>query len=381
MKFNTQEELQQQRKKIRTLIENEFAPYAQAFDQQQWIPRSYILLMAENGFLGANVQKKYGGSEWTSDAIRILHEELGRCSCSLENLVTVFGMSTKAIQYFGSAEQKQSWLKKIIFGELIVSVAFTEPDIGSDLQQIKTTITEEAQYYRMNGSKKYITLGQIADLFLVLAQLDGQHTVILVEKQTKGLEIKPIKDCLGFRANMLAEIHFDNCMIPKVNQIGLVGAGLTQVCQIALDEARFTTSSGCVGLGQACLDAVFQYVNKRHQGGVLLKDHQLIQKMLTEMIVELHGSRSLCKEVAQARDSGRYESVEYALIAKYAASKMAIKLANCAMQIFAAAGLTRDYPIERYYRDAKVMEIIEGTSQMYEINIPKAYSNAENILW
>jgi alkylation response protein AidB-like acyl-CoA dehydrogenase len=212
-------------------------------------------------------------------------------------------------------------------------------------------------------------------LFLVLANCQGKPTTILIERNTPGLTISPMNDFLGLRSNMLAEIFFDHCRIPKTQLLGRIGMGLTHVTQTALDVGRYTTAYGCVGLGQACLDASHDYTQERKQFSRSLNEHQLIQKMMTEMIVHVKAARELCFYAGVLRQKKNPAYIAETLVAKYVASKMAVFVSNHALQLFGAAGFDKTYPVERYYRDAKVMEIIEGTSQMHEILISKLYVN------
>jgi alkylation response protein AidB-like acyl-CoA dehydrogenase len=359
------------KEKLRAFIANEVLPHAQQFDSDQEIPRSFFMLLAKQGYLGSNIKKIYGGQELDDVALGILHEEFGLALCSLENALTVYGMVSKPLVRFGSVEQKQHWLPKIASGETIVALALTEPNIGSDLNQIETKVKIEDEYFLLNGTKKYITLGQIADLFLVLAKCEDKHLALLVERNTLGLEVKPITDILGLRSNMLAEITFQNCQIPKANLIGKIGTGLSHIISCALDEGRFTTAWGCIGLGQACLDALRVQTESRKQGGSLLKDHQIIQKILTEVIVNLKAARELCFNAANLRLNGEVSAIAETLVAKYFSSQMAVMAANHALQVFAGAGFTKEHIVERLFRDSKAMEIIEGASQIYEITVPK----------
>ncbi|HAU1881729.1 TPA: acyl-CoA dehydrogenase, partial [Legionella pneumophila] len=276
---------------------------------------------------------------------------------------------------FGSKAQKQIWLPRIATGETLAALALTESNIGSDLEHVETQLLDAGDEFILKGSKKYITLGQIADLFLVLANCQGELTAVLVEKDTPGLIITPMSNFLGLRSNMLAEIFFDNCRIPKTNLLGNIGIGFNCVIQTALDEGRYTTAYGCVGLGQACLDAALGYTQKRKQFDRRLDEHQLIQKMITEMVVQIKAARELCFYAGELRQQKNPAYIAETLIAKYAASKMAVFVSNHALQLFGAAGFEETYPVERYYRDAKVMEIIEGTSQMHEILISKLCNN------
>ncbi len=356
-------------------IEQKVRVHAPVFDKDQYIPRDFFILLAQNGFLGASIPKQYGGQEWDELTIGLMHESFAKELCSIANTLTVIGMVNKALIQFGSEEQKQTWLPRIASGKTIPAIAFTEPNIGSDLQHVETQLVEKENTFILKGHKKYITLGQIADLFLVLVNYHGKPTTVLIEKNTPGLSVIPITNFLGLRSNMLAEILFADCHIPKANLLSKIGQGLTHVTQIALDEGRYTTAYDCVGLGQACLDAARNYAQERTQFANTLDKHQLIQKMMTEMIVQVKAARELCFHAGVLRQQKDPDYIADTLVAKYFASKMAVFVSNHALQLFGAAGFNPSCFVERYYRDAKVMEVIEGTSQMHEILIATLCSN------
>ncbi|CCD09334.1 acyl-CoA dehydrogenase family protein [Legionella pneumophila] len=372
---NYQPRYVKQQRLFNRFIENYLHPHAKIFDKEQNIPRVFFHTLAQNGFLGACIPKQFGGQQWDELTIGIMHESFAKELCSLANILTVIGMVSKSLLQFGSKAQKQIWLPRIATGETLAALALTESNIGSDLEHVETQLLDAGDEFILKGSKKYITLGQIADLFLVLANCQGQLTAVLVEKDTPGLIITPMSNFLGLRSNMLAEIFFDNCRIPKTNLLGSIGIGFNCVIQTALDEGRYTTAYGCVGLGQACLDAALGYTQKRKQFDRRLDEHQLIQKMITEMVAQVKAARELCFYAGELRQQKNPAYIAETLIAKYAASKMVVFVSNHALQIFGAAGFEETYPVERYYRDAKVMEIIEGTSQMHEILISKLCNN------
>lgn len=352
-------------------IEKSLHPYSKSFDKEQNIPRDYFYTLAEKGFLGASIPKQFGGQQWDELTIGIMHELFAKELCSMANILTVLGMVSKAILQFGSKDQKQTWLPRMATGKTLAALALTESNIGSDLEHVETQLLEKNGEFVLKGSKKYITLGQIADLFLVLANFQGQATAVLIERDTPGLMISNMSDFLGLRSNMLAEIVFDNCRVSKKNLLGKIGMGLSYVIQTALDEGRYTTACGCVGLGQACLETARKYTQERKQFETTLDGHQLVQKMITEMLVQVKAARELSFHAGVLRQQKNPTYIAETLVAKYVASKMVVFVSNHALQIFGAAGFDESHVVERYYRDAKVMEIIEGTSQMHEILISK----------
>lgn len=372
---NYQPKYVKQQRFFNQFIENSLHPHSKIFDKEQNIPRDFFYTLAQNGFLGACIPKQFGGQQWDELSIGIMHESFAKELCSLANILTVLGMVSRSLIQFGSDVQKKTWLPRIATGKTLPALALTESNIGSDLERVETQLLDVDGEFILKGSKKYITLGQIADLFLVLANCQGQPTTVLIEKDTPGLIISPMSNFLGLRPNMLAELFFDNCQIPKTNLLGGIGMGLTYVTQTALDEGRYTTACGCVGLGQACLDAARNYTQERKQFDRTLGEHQLIQKMITEMVVQVKAARELCFYAGVLRQQKNPAYIAETLVAKYVASKMVVSVSNHALQILGAAGFEETYPVERYYRDAKVMEIIEGTSQMHEILISKLCVN------
>lgn len=359
---------------ISNFLKHEIKPYAQAYDANQSIPRDVFDLLAKEGYLGAIAPRIYGGQALDYVKLGVLHEEFGKVLGSLENILTVYGMVLRPLMKFGTEEQKERWLPGIVQGKILAAIALTEPDAGSDLASIQTQLTEANNQFCLQGKKKYITLGQVADLFLVLAKKENEFVAIFVEKDTPGIHIRPINDMLGLRSNMLAEVYFDDCLVPKSHQLGKIGAGLVQVISCALDEGRYTTACGSVGIAQACLELAQHYAHSRVQASKLLKDHQLIQKMLTEMIVRTKAAQALCRQTGKLRDEKEFSYLSDTMVAKYFSAKTAVFVAKQAMEIFGAAGFSRIFEIERFFRDAQAMEIIEGTAQVHELMIPKMVS-------
>ena len=278
-------------------------------------------------------------------------------------------MAALAIKRWGTNEQKHKWLKKMATGQKIGAFALTESDIGSEANGIKTTAYLSDGFFYLDGKKKWITMGQIADVFLVFAQYNGKPTAFIVERDSPGLAVEPINGLLGIRASMTAALQMNDCRIPNENLVGSIGAGISHVALASLDYGRYSVACGCVGLGQACLEQSIMYARKRKQFGVSIRQHQLIQKMITEMVVDIKAARLMCYNVGYLKDQGDPDSIMETCSAKYFAARMVNKVAANAVQIFGANGCSRDYPIERYYRDAKINEIIEGTSQIHEILI------------
>ncbi|MEC4892947.1 MAG: acyl-CoA dehydrogenase family protein [Oscillatoria sp. PMC 1051.18] len=362
---------QQKEKQIayRSFVDSEIMDIADRCDRQEHTPKDLIDKLAQKGYLGAVLPQEWGGGGIDAIAYGLLCEEIGRGCSSLRSLLTVHNMVAYALLKWGSKFQKEYWLPKLATGEVIAGFALSEPNIGSDAKNVETTATNSGDSYILNGQKKWITYGQIADVFLVFAQWDDRPSAFLVPKNSPGLTIKPISGMLGVRASMLAELHLNDCQIPQENLLGKRGFGFSCVANSALDYGRYSVAWGCVGIAQACLEACLQYTSQREQFGVALKEHQLIRQMITEMLVNVKAARLLCYQAGYLKDKGDPRSIMETSIAKYFASTTATKIANDAVQIHGGNGCSSDYPVQRYWRDAKIMEIIEGSTQIQQIAI------------
>lgn len=356
---------------FKEFADQEIFPYAEQFDQEERISIELIKKMADAGYLGALVPKDLGGAGYDMITFGMLNEEIGRACSSTRSLITVHSMVEYAILKWGSKHHKATWLPRLVTGEVIGAFALSEPNVGSDAKSVETTATLQGDNYILNGRKRWITYGQIADIFLVFAQYEGRVSAFLVERDRPGFTTEPMTGLLGTRASMLSELYFENCEIPKSNLIGGVGFGLSTIATSALDIGRYTVAWGSVGIAQACLNAAVAYSKQRKQFGVYLKDHQLIREMITNMITNVTAARLLCYQAGYSKDNADPKTVMETLVAKYFASRIANQAASDAVQIHGGNGCINTSPVQRYLRDAKVMEIIEGSSQIQQILIAK----------
>jgi alkylation response protein AidB-like acyl-CoA dehydrogenase len=286
-------------------------------------------------------------------------------------------MVAQSILRWGSSLLKERWLRRLARGEVIGAYGLTEPNVGSDAQSVETQADRVGDFYVLNGRKKWISFGQIADVFLIFARCQGKPAAFFVERETPGLSTEPIFGMLGTRAAMLAEVYLKDCRVPQENLIGREGFGFTHVLPATLDFGRYSVAWGCVGIAQACLEACIKYAGERKQFGSYLKDHQLIRQMLTDMIANIKAARLLCYQAGYYKDAGDPRTLTETLIAKYFASTMATRVATNAVQIHGARGCSSESSVQRYLRDAKVMEIIEGSTQLLEVSIAQyEYQNA-----
>ena len=365
------------RDKFRAFTREFVLPYAREFDRAEEIPDELIQELGKRGYLGALVPEKYGGQGMDSLTWGLLCEEIGRGSASLVSLLTVHSMVIQGLNRWGSEEQKAHWLPKLASGKTIGAFALSEPDIGSDAAHCKTEARVDGEDYLLSGEKRWISFGQIADLFLVLGGVDEQSTAFLVESDSSGFERRPISGMMGFRSAMLASLHLDGCRVPEANLVGRPGFGFSHVAGTALDHGRFCIAWGALGLIEACISASLDYAETREQFGSPLKDHQLVKAMIADMLVQSRAARLMCYNAAGLKERGSPSLIMETSIAKYFSSRAAVQVALDAVQIHGANGCTEDYPVARYLRDAKVFEIIEGSNQIQQIIIAK-YGHQEH---
>lgn len=368
-------ELTQQQKtdqaRFKRFASDEIAPYAEESDREERFPSAVLRKIAQVGYLGSILPRRWGGRELDLITYGLLHEEIGKRCSSARSLITVHDMVALAILRWGSERQRDLWLPGLANGEILGALAVSEPNVGSDAQSIETTAERSTGCYILNGKKKWITSGQIADLFLVLARHEAKPTAFLVERGRPGFSAEPITGLLGLRASMAAEISFRQCEIPQENLIGRTGFGLSSVIHTALGLGRYGVACGSVGIAQACLDACLSYTSERRQFGAFLKDHQLVQEMIAEMTTNLKAARLLCYQAGYLKQSGDPREIMETFVAKYFAARVAMRAAVDAVQIHGANGCSGAYPVQRYLRDAKVMEVIEGSNQIQQIVISK----------
>jgi alkylation response protein AidB-like acyl-CoA dehydrogenase len=354
---------------FRAFVRKEIAPYADQYDREEAIPAELIQKLAQSGYLGSMLPQENGGLGLDMIAYGLLHGEIGRACSSVRSLLTVHDMVAYSIYKWGNEQQKKNWLPKLASGEAIAAFGLTEPTVGSDAKSIETAATLVDGSYVLSGQKKWITFGQVADLFLIFARCDEGLAAFLVEGSSLGFSVKPISGLLGMRASMLAELFLEDCRVPKENLLGRAGFGLSHIASTALTLGRYTVAWGCVGIAQACLEACVHYASERKQFGSPLGKHQLIRQMLTDMIVNVNAARLLCYQAGYLMDSNDPQAIMEASMAKYFASVMAVQAASNAVQIHGANGCSSAYPVQRYFRDAKIMEIIEGSTQIQQITI------------
>lgn len=355
---------------MREWIDEAVYPFSNTWEETQAIPEEVLQSLAGGGWFGAGLPEAWGGMELDSETLCRICAEMARGSVSLLSLFTVHNMVCQAVLRWGTEEQKSQWLSQLASGQLRAAFGLTEPGFGSDAAGIQCQVRREGDSLVLTGAKKWISGSLYAGLFLIMARMGDDGVVaVLVPSDTPGLTMTPMKDLLGFRAAGIAQLEFDECVVPTANLLGPVGGGFTFVASHALDHGRFTVGCGCVGILEACLETSVIYAKERTQFGQPLRKHQLIQEMIANMATNLEAARALVLRAGRERDAMAPDSIMLITTAKYFCSQAAARAASDALQVHGGNGCSPEYPLQRYYRDAKICEIIEGSSQMQQLMI------------
>jgi methoxymalonate biosynthesis protein len=341
-------------------------PDAAGWDRHGAVPGTVVKAMAHAGFLAADLPASAGGADRTQAGLGELCAELGGVCSALRALVTVQGMVAAAVLRWGTDEQRARWLPALARGEVLAAFAATEAGAGSDLSAVTTSAEREGRQFRVRGRKLWVTFGQVADVFLVLAECAGRPVTVLVEAGRPGTAVEPVRGQLGMRAAQLAHVGFDGVLVPPENVLAPPGFGLSHVVGTALDHGRFTVAWGCVGMAEACLRAAAEHAAHRVQGGVPLAGHQAVRALLGRSLADASAARQLCVRAAALRERGDPDAVAATVLAKYVAAGAASAVADRAGQVLGAAGCAEDSLAGRLFRDAKVMRIIEGSDEVAE---------------
>ncbi|MBO8167733.1 MAG: acyl-CoA dehydrogenase [Thermoanaerobacteraceae bacterium] len=373
MKFQLTEEQEMLRDMVRNFAENEVAPGAAERDEKEQFDRSLFNAMAELGLTGIPFPEEYGGagSDYISYAIAV--EELSRvCASTGVTLSAHVSLCSWPIYAYGTEEQKKKYLTPLAKGEKIGAFGLTEPSAGSDASNTKTTAVLDGDEWVLNGSKIFITNGGEAEIYVVTAVTDKSKghrgiSAFIVEKGTPGFSFGKKEEKMGIRASTTMELVFEDCRIPKENLLGELGQGF-KIALSTLDGGRIGIGAQAVGIAQGALDQALKYSKERVQFGQPISSFQGIQFMLADMATKIEAARLLVYRAAYLESIGERFSKEAAM-AKLFASETAMEVTIKAVQILGGYGYTREYPVERMMRDAKITEIYEGTSEVQRIVI------------
>ena len=352
---------------FKAFVAAQVEPAAERWDREQRLSDAALDALAQRGYLGTTLAPEYGGRGWDVVTFGLLNEAMGKGSCALTGVLTVQAMVSMALQKWGSAAQREQWLPRLASGESIAAFALTEPGAGSDLQSLGTTFTPAAdERLRVNGRKKWISCAQFAGLFLVFGKLDGRAAACLVPRETPGVSIEPIADLMGFRAAGLAELRFADAEVPLANLVGKPGFALSHVAPVGLHYGRISTAWSGLGLLRGCFEESVAYAAQRRIGAVTVGELGMIRSLIARMGTDLEAGSLLCHAACSAQDEHLPQVFEKTLMAKYFTSRAAVRAASDAVQIRGASGCHGSSPVSRFYRDAKILEIIEGTTQVHE---------------
>jgi len=359
----------------REFLDKEVVPHRAEWDRVESVDTSIIPRMGEIGFFGLTIPEEYGGLGGDYVTYCIGMEELGRADSSVRGIVSVsMGLVGKVILSFGTEEQKQRWLPGIAAGTSLGCFGLTEPDTGSDAANLKTRAVRDGDDYVINGSKMFITNGTWADVCLVFARTGGPGpkgvSAFLVPTDTPGFGRREIKGKLGLRAQATAELAFEDVRVPATSMLAEEGQGFT-IAMYSLDKGRVSVAAGCTGIVQGCLEAVVSYSQERKQFGRQLASFQLVQDMIADISVDADAARLLTWRAADLIERGEPFGTA-ASKAKLFASEAAVRAANLAIQAFGGYGYVDEYPVQKYMRDARVMTLYEGTSQIQKLLIGRA---------
>ncbi len=362
------------REAIRTFAEGEIKPRVNKMDEEAQMDPELVKQLFEMGLMGVESPEKYGGAGGSFFMACLAVEEIGRVDGSVSVLVDVQNtLTTNAFIKWGSDAIKEKYLPKLA-REWVGAYALSESGSGSDAFALKLRAEDKGDKYVLNGHKLWITNGKEASVFIVFANVDPTKgykgiTAFVVEKTFKGFTVGKKEDKLGIRASSTCELIFENCEVPKSNILGEVGKGY-KVAIETLNEGRIGIGAQMIGIAQGAYEATLKYIKGREQFGKSISEYQGVQFQLSEMRVQLEAARLLVYNAARLKDSGK-DFVKEAAIAKYYSSKAAEKICSMAIDLFGGNGFTKEYPVEKFFRDAKIGQIYEGTSNMQLQTIAK----------
>ncbi len=366
---------------VRRFVRERCVPLEAQVAEDDRVPDEIVSEMKQLGLFGLAVPEEYGGLGLDMETECLVGFELGWTSPAFRSVAgTNIGIGSQALVLFGTQAQKDQWLPKIASGETIASFALTEPDAGSDASNLKTKATPDGDGYILNGTKRYITNANVADLFTVLARTDPDMpgakgiSAFIVPRDTPGLSVGPPEKKMGQQGAQICDVMFDNARIGAEMRVGAEGEGF-KVAMSVLDKGRLHISSICTGMAERLVAEMVAYALERVQFGKPIMQHQLIQAMIADSQAEAYAARCMILDAARRRDAGEKVTM-LASCCKMFASEAVGRIADRAVQVFGGAGYVTDYGIERFYRDARIFRLYEGTTQIQQIVIARELSRA-----
>ena len=377
MDFGLTDEQKQLKEEVRRFADNEVRPNAREYDVEEKFPHDIVDSASEMGLCGATIPMEYGGAGYDNVDSVLIAEELFAADpgIALSILATSFG--TEAILEYGTDEQKERFLEPVARGEAISGAAISEPDTGSDVSSVSTRAEKDGDEWVINGNKMWITNGTVGDFFVTLCKTDpdaeGRYngfSQIVIESDREGFEADKITGKMGIRASDTAELILDDVRVPEENLIGAPGAGFLQQMNF-FDATRTGVAAQGVGIARGAAERALEYAEEREQFGRPIGEFQAIQHKLAEMHTDTEAARNMTLKSAWEVDSGGAPNTKLASMAKEFASRVAVDVANEALQIHGGAGYVNDFDVERLYRDAKITQIYEGTTEIQKMIIAR----------
>ncbi|MBM3307271.1 MAG: acyl-CoA dehydrogenase [Candidatus Eisenbacteria bacterium] len=377
MDFALTQDQKMVREMVREFATKELEPIAAEIDESREFPTATLKKMAGLGLMGVVIPEKYGGAGMDFTTLAIICEEISRV-CASHGVITAVTNSLCAypIYHFGNEEQRKKYLPDLCSGKALGAIGITEANAGSDPAGMETTAVLKGDHYVVNGTKAWITNGQAAGTFIIFAYTDPAQrhkgmSAFIVGKDFQGFSVGKHENLMGIRATGNCELIMDECVVPKENLLGKEGDGF-KILMHTLDTSRIDIGAQGVGISQGALDASVKYAKERKQFGQPIGEFEMVQDMIAQMSALTDAARLLTYRAAWMKDSGIERYTREAAIAKYYAAEAVVAVTRMAVQIHGGNGYSKDYPVERMYRDAKIVEIYEGTSQIQKIVIARA---------
>ncbi|ESU34427.1 acyl-CoA dehydrogenase [Bacillus sp. 17376] len=374
MNLRFTEEQEMMRKMVRDFAQTEIAPFVEKMEEGEF-PREILKKMGELGLMGIPVPEEYGGSEMDFISYIIAIHEISKVSATVGVILSVHtSVGTNPILYFGTEEQKRKYVHKLAAGEYLGAFCLTEPSAGSDAASLKTRAVKKDGHYVLNGSKVFITNGGEADVYIVFASTNPEAgpkgvSAFIVEKDTPGFIVGKDEHKMGLYGSRTVQLTFEDMKVPEENLLGQEGEGF-KIAMSNLDSGRIGIAAQALGIAEAALEAATDYAKERVQFGKPIAAQQGVGFKLADMATSVEAAKLLIYRAAQLRSEGQICGIE-ASMAKLFTSRTAVEVTTEAIQVFGGYGYTKEYPVERYFRDAKVTEIYEGTSEIQRIVISK----------
>jgi acyl-CoA dehydrogenase len=380
MDFEIPEELRLMVDTVRRFRLDELEPISLQVDKEDRIPEHIVDRMRELGLFGLSLPEKYGGLELGALGEALVQEELSKANaCFRSRIASTNGIGSQGIVMHGTEKQKQKYLPRFASGEFTGCFGLTEPDAGSDAQALRTRAVRKGDHWVLNGTKQFITNGDVADVATIIAVTDpekrarGGMTSFIVERDFEGFSVGKVDESMGLRGNHTAQLIMEDCIVPADNVVGgddMIGKGFTVAMQI-MDKARIIISSHALGGAQRCLDLSVEYAKQRETFGKPIGQHQLVAAMLAEMATDIFAARQMLYYTCWLRDTMGQKVVKEASMVKLFCTEMANRVAYKAGQIHGGYGWMKEYAVERFYRDLRLLTLFEGTSEIQKLIIAR----------